>query len=169
MVTAGEFREDLWFRLNVFPIVIPSRRNRKFDIPSLVHHFIDRKSNKFSRSEYPVLASGAMDTLMEYHWPGNVRELENIIERAMILNQGTPLNFNHLLKPSAKTVASESTTMDTEFLNLDLMVSNHIKRALDLTNGKIHGAGGAAELLGINANTLRSKKKKLGIKSHRKS
>lgn len=99
MVNKGDFRKDLWFRLNVFPILIPPLKERKMDIPSLVQHFINRKSKKINRSGHLALAPGAMDLLMEYDWPGNVRELENIIERALILNQGEPLTFSNLLKP----------------------------------------------------------------------
>ncbi len=82
MIASGRFREDLWFRLNVFPIMIPPLRQRREDIPALVHHFIDRKSMELKLTERPVLAPGAIDRLIAYDWPGNVRELENMIERA---------------------------------------------------------------------------------------
>ncbi|GAB6909639.1 hypothetical protein DESC_810070 [Desulfosarcina cetonica] len=100
MVKEGRFREDLWFRLNVFPIHIPPLRQRKSDIPSLVHHFIDRKLKAFGLSEHPVLAPGAMERLTAYAWPGNVRELENMVERALIRHQSRdenlPLRFDDL-------------------------------------------------------------------------
>ncbi len=165
MVKSNNFREDLWFRLNVFPIVIPSLRNRKTDIPSLVQHFIGRKSRKINRPDYPFLAPGAIDALMDYHWPGNVRELENIIERALILNQGEPLVFDSLLKPPRSDSETQAHQVKG-FLSLDEMISRHIARAINQCKGKIHGIGGAAELLGLNANTLRSKMKKLGMKTH---
>ncbi len=162
-VRRNEFREDLWFRLNVFPIIIPPLRERKKDIPALVHHFIDRKAHMVSRGQHPVLAPGAIDTLIEYRWPGNVRELENIIERSLILSQGNPLRFESLVNQSAGSLNDSSSEQDSEFIELDDAVKKHIKMALTLANGKIHGIRGAAELLGINANTLRSKMKKLGI------
>ena len=97
MVRAGRFREDLWFRLNVFPIEVPPLRDRKGDIPALVQHFIERKAGELKIGETPQLAPGAIDRLMAYDWPGNVRELENLVERAMILrHRGEPLRFDEL-------------------------------------------------------------------------
>jgi transcriptional regulator with PAS, ATPase and Fis domain len=81
MVKLHQFREDLWFRLNVFPIWIPPLRERKADIPALLQHFISLKARELKLPTIPTLSSGAIDPLMEYHWPGNVRELENVIER----------------------------------------------------------------------------------------
>ena len=97
MIASGRFREDLWFRLNVFPITIPPLRQRREDIPALVHHFIDRKSMELKLTERPVLAPGAIDRLIAYDWPGNVRELENMIERALIQHRGGVLSFETLL------------------------------------------------------------------------
>ena len=97
MIASGRFREDLWFRLNVFPIMIPPLRQRREDIPALVHHFIDRKSMELKLTERPVLAPGAIDRLIAYDWPGNVRELENMIERALIQHRGGVLSFETLL------------------------------------------------------------------------
>ena len=91
MVRSKQFREDLWFRLNVFPIRIPPLRERKEDIPPLVHHFIDRKSRELKLHPSPKLAPGAIERLVAYHWPGNVRELENIVERDLILHKDEPL------------------------------------------------------------------------------
>jgi transcriptional regulator with GAF, ATPase, and Fis domain len=163
MANEGKFRMDLWFRLNVFPIHIPPLRDRKMDIPSLVQHFINRKSKKIYKSGHLALAPGAIDQLMEYDWPGNVRELENIIERALILNQGDPLSFSNLLKPFTEQKTVESSGQENKFLSLDKMISNHIRKALDMACGRIQGVGGAAELLDINANTLRSRMRKMGI------
>jgi transcriptional regulator with GAF, ATPase, and Fis domain len=87
MVKNRKFREDLWFRSNVFPILVPPLRHRSSDIPSLVKHFIDRKAKELKISATTTLAHGAIDSLMAYDWPGNVRELENVIERAMILHR----------------------------------------------------------------------------------
>jgi transcriptional regulator with GAF, ATPase, and Fis domain len=162
MVRAGRFREDLWFRLNVFPIEVPPLRERKGDLPALLQHFIERKAAELKIGETPELAPGSIDALMAYHWPGNVRELENLVERAMILrHRGEPLFFEGLSgePPSAAaTVPGEDGP-----LSLDAIVARHIRRVLSLTGGKIHGPGGAGELLEINPNTLRHRMKKLGI------
>ncbi len=164
MVKTKEFREDLWFRLNVFPILIPRLRDRKMDIPSLVQHFIDRKSRKINRPDNPVMGPDAIDTLMAYHWPGNVRELENIVERALILNRGEALSFNHLLNPAAAEMPTKPEPQEHGLLSMADMTARHIHKALDLTRGRIQGPGGAAAILDMNPNTLRSRMKKLGIK-----
>ena len=163
MIREGTFREDLWFRLNVFPIVIPPLRERKSDIPALVRHFIDRKSNELGIRKPPRLSPGAIDLLMAYDWPGNVRELENIVERALIVHkEGEPLFFDNLLpqKVTKETVARPS---GNESLLIDDVMARHIKYVLDLTKGKVHGEGGAAEVLGINASTLRARMRNLGV------
>ncbi len=98
MVESGHFAK-LWFRLNVFPIIIPPLRHRREDIPALVQYFIDKKSRQFRLKERPVFATGVMDRLREYSWPGNVRELENVIERELILNGSGLLRFDNLVKP----------------------------------------------------------------------
>ena len=163
MVKNRMFREDLWFRLNVFPILVPPLRHRRSDIPSLVQHFIDRKAKELKIATTPVLGDGAIDTLMTYDWPGNVRELENVIERAMILHQGNPLLFDDLglspIEPDKTMVSGHK----EEILELDALIKDHIRRVLQLTGGKIHGPGGAGEVLGVNPGTLRSKMKKLDI------
>lgn len=97
MIRSERFREDLWFRLNVFPIIIPPLRQRKEDIPSLVNHFIEQKSIDMKLTNIPKLAYGAIEQLMSYDWPGNVRELENVIERTLILDRTGPLDFNNVL------------------------------------------------------------------------
>jgi transcriptional regulator with GAF, ATPase, and Fis domain len=160
LVTQGDFREDLWFRLNVFPIWIPPLRERKADIPALLQHFINLKSKELKLPAIPSLAPAAVDTLLDYHWPGNVRELQNIIERALILNPKGPLRFDHILVNNrGKTSRKSGGKRD----NLEEVISAHIRSVLNKTDGKIHGPGGAAELLGINANTLRNRMNKLGI------
>jgi len=163
MVKARQFREDLWFRLNVFPIRIPPLRDRKEDIPALVHHFMERKAREMKFSDPPPLGSGAMDRLMAYHWPGNVRELENVIERALILSKGRPLAFEDLSAERPEDRSSVPEIPQGRSLNLNETVSAHIRRVLALTRGKVHGKGGAAELLGINASTLRNRMNQLGI------
>jgi transcriptional regulator with GAF, ATPase, and Fis domain len=163
MVRSGRFREDLWFRLNVFPIAVPPLRDRPSDIPALVQHFIGRNAGELKIGETPRLAPGAIDDLMAYGWPGNVRELENLVERAMILHRGEPLRFDDLARLSSEEVGSIPLATDEETLDLDTFVARHIRKVLGITGGKIHGPGGAGELLGINPNTLRYKMRKLGI------
>jgi transcriptional regulator with PAS, ATPase and Fis domain len=163
MVREGTFREDLWFRLNVFPIVIPPLRERKSDIPALVQHFIDRKSHELGIKNPPRLSPGAIDLLMAYHWPGNVRELENIVERALIVNkEGEALSFDNLL-PHQETRETTVRPEVNESLLMDDAMARHIKYVLDLSKGKVHGKGGAAEVLGVNASTLRARMRNLGI------
>jgi transcriptional regulator with GAF, ATPase, and Fis domain len=168
MVKLHQFREDLWFRLNVFPIWIPPLRERNSDIPALVQHFISLKARELKLPTIPTLSSGAIDPLMEYHWPGNVRELENVIERTLILNPAGPLTFEHLnLGQLKKTSELGVQTEDKD--NLDKIISQHIRRVLSKTKGKVHGPDGAAAVLGINPSTLRNRMKKLGIVYGRKS
>jgi DNA-binding NtrC family response regulator len=129
----------------------------------MVQHFIERKTKDLKISDIPALAPGAINTLMAYDWPGNVRELENVIERAIILHRGGPLRFGELgLSPSMPVNATAGTSKD-ETLELDAMIKYHIQRVLKLTGGKIHGPGGAGEVLGVNPDTLRYRMKKLGI------
>ncbi len=168
MVEEERFREDLWFRLNVFPIWIPPLRERKSDIPTLVQHFIALKSRELKLPHVPTLSSGTMDIMMDYHWPGNVRELQNIIERALILNPSGPLS------PEDISIASPHRSenfrrADEATERLDDVISNHIRRALSKTKGKVSGEDGAAALLGINPSTLRNRMKKLGIDYGRSS
>jgi PAS domain S-box-containing protein len=163
MVKNKTFREDLWFRLNVFPLLIPPLRLRIEDIPALAQHFIERKTKELKLGDTPDLAAGAIDTLMAYHWPGNVRELENVIERAMILHMGNPLRFDDLGLSSVEPVNATAGALKDETLELDALVKRHIQRVLKLTGGKIHGPGGAGEVLRVNPDTLRYRMKKLGI------
>ena len=168
MVERGQFREDLFFRLNVFPILIPPLRERKTDIPAFVHHFIEKKSRQMALPAVPTLAPGEIDALMAYDWPGNVRELENAVERAIIVSGGKPLTFGDIIvTPGARARengAGEETTMTLRETEV-----RQIRRALDKTMGKVSGKGSAAELLGINPGTLRNRMKKLGIPFGRKT
>ncbi len=164
LVESGKFREDLWFRLNVFPIWIPPLRERKADIPALLQHFIKMKSRDLKLSSIPHVAPSAIDSLLDYHWPGNVRELQNIIERALILNPAGPISFDQVLG-----AGKSSRTRRKRSDNLDEVIVAHVKSVLNKTQGKIHGPGGAAELLGVNANTLRNRMNKLGIAYGRKT
>ena len=169
MVERKQFREDLWFRLNVFPIRIPPLRERKEDIPALIHHFVVRKSKELKLPTPPPLAAGVIDRLMVYHWPGNVRELENAVERALILSRGIPLSFDDLIgeKPDERAMIR----VETQGVPLKLgeAMSQHIRRVLEITKGKVHGRGGAAEVLGINPSTLRNRMNQLGIRYGRRA
>jgi formate hydrogenlyase transcriptional activator len=168
MVKRKEFREDLWFRLNVFPILVPPLRHRSSDIPALVQHFIERKAKELKIIIPPKLADGAIEALMAYDWPGNVRELENVIERAMILHGGNPLRFDDLDLSSVESVKATASVPEDGTLELDALIKCHIQRVLKLTGGKIHGPGGAGEVLGVNPDTLRSRMKRLGIPFRKK-
>ncbi len=161
MVAAGTFREDLWFRISVFPIEIPPLRMRRPDIPALVHHFLTKKCKELKLPVQPILEDLAIDDLMNYRWPGNVRELENIVERALILHDSGPLSFRGVLSISRTACPDPSDEPDNQ--ELDAVLANHIRRILAETKGKIHGPGGAAEILGVNPSTLRNKISKLGI------
>jgi DNA-binding NtrC family response regulator len=133
----------------------------------LVHFFIERKSKELKIHTPPVILPGSIERLKAYHWPGNVRELENIIERALIQSRGqkesTPLRFEHFAFSDKDREPRVLLAQEQEFLPLDEAVVQHIQKALHQTRGKIHGANGAAKLLRINPNTLRSRMRKLGI------
>jgi transcriptional regulator with GAF, ATPase, and Fis domain len=168
MITQNRFREDLFYRLKVFPIVIPPLRERITDIPALVQYFIQKKARDMKLTTTPTLAYDAIDDLMAYHWPGNVRELENAVERALILSQGKPLTFDFVKTSQNKTAPPVIADTEGEVLNLNLTIARQIRKALAASNGKVHGKGGTAELLGLNPGTLRHKMKKLGIPFGRK-
>ena len=170
MVKTKEFREDLWFRLNVFPITIPPLRYRKEDIPALVNYFVERKTREMKLKYRPVPAPKEMERLQHYAWPGNVRELENTVERELIRHQlqsaGQPLRFQgfeNMPEPEPMTESIESQPFTEELLNLDDMNRVHIQKVMNKTNGKIQGKDGAAALLCIHSSTLRHRLIKLGI------
>ncbi len=167
MVRSGAFREDLWFRLNVFPIAVPPLRDRKEDIPALVHHFIERKSKELKIYPQPSIAAEEMEHLKAAHWPGNVRELENLIERELIHSRGRRnngrLHFDRLDIPEKTEGTLIEQGEGAEILPLDEVVSRHIRKTLQRTQGRISGPKGAALLLGVNPHTLRSRMEKLGI------
>jgi DNA-binding NtrC family response regulator/ligand-binding sensor domain-containing protein len=153
----GKFREDLYYRLNVFPIVIPPLRERKEDIPLLVKHFAEKYSAK-SGKQVEIVTQNVIDTLQAYHWPGNVRELENIIERAVIISPEKKLVLGDWLSKSP------ATSTDDTFTTLDENERKHIIAALELTKWRVSGEKGAAKILGINPKTLQSRMIKLDIK-----
>lgn len=172
MVRHREFREDLWFRLNVFPIRIPALRERISDIPDLVSHFIHRKSREMNFRIPPVPAPGFLEALRGHHWPGNVRELENIIERALIRNLSASPDTPLIFEPFESRTISEEKEMSYDencSYNLDEVVRQHIISVLRIAKGRVKGERGAAALLGINPSTLRNRMKKLGIPFGRKA
>ena len=173
MVRDGQFREDLLFRLNVFPITIPPLRQRISDIPELIHHFVERKSREMNLRIKRLPAHSSIKKLQTYRWPGNVRELENVVERALIRSiassYGTLLTFDepvpgqpHLEPPLTKPGMPV-------ILNLNEMTRKHIETILQMTGGKIQGTSGAASLLGVHSSTLRNRMKKLGVAYRKKS
>lgn len=168
MVQDGRFREDLWFRLNVFPINVPPLRERTVDIPALVQHFITLKAKELKLASIPTITPRAIESAMSYHWPGNVRELQNIIERALILNPQGPIEFGNLGNASLKP-ADRTEIPSMRSYKLDETIAHHISSVLEITGGKINGADGAAELLGVNPSTLRNRMRKLGIRYGRKA
>jgi formate hydrogenlyase transcriptional activator len=151
------FREDLFYRLNVFPISIPPLRMRAEDIPQLVSHFVDKYARKFGR-KYESLPKSTMKALQEHPWPGNVRELEHVIERAVIISPGPILRLADPLE--RKPVAAA----DGPDKGLEAVERGHILKVLQQTRWKIEGEGGAASILGLNPSTLRSRIKKLDIR-----
>jgi len=169
MIAARQFREDLWFRLNVFPIQIPPLRKRKEDVPALVRHFVAKKAAELKLPNVPKVAPGAIDRLVAYAWPGNVREMENLVERALIVNPKVPLTFGEVGLPERPMWTTSPFTDEGRLPPFDEMVSDYIRQVLEMTNGKIHGPGGAAQVMAINPSTLRSKISKLGIRYTRKS
>ena len=163
LVAQGYFREDLWFRLNVFPIRIPPLRSRRSDIPALVDYFIEKKSRGLKLHIKPPLSADAIQRLADYNWPGNVRELENVVERELILNRGEALTFLNISPRSPGRDSSGGPVSKNGVLSLDEFFTRHVKNVLALCNGRINGPGGAAEILNIKPNTLRNRLKRLGI------
>jgi transcriptional regulator with GAF, ATPase, and Fis domain len=158
-VAEGRFRLDLYYRLNVFPIELPPLRQRKEDIGSLVRFFLD----KFSKSSGKLISKidkKSLESLQQYDWPGNIRELEHIIERQVILTAGDEITDLMLpvTSPMAMSFFGSVETMEE-------MERMHIMKALKACEGRVSGSIGAAKLLGIPAQTLYSKMKKLGIES----
>jgi formate hydrogenlyase transcriptional activator len=184
-VAVGRFRSDLFYRLNVFPLELPPLRDRRSDIPQLVNFFLQRFANKLGR-EIEAPPRETMDLLMDYPWPGNIRELQNIIERAVVLATGPVLSIDPAFLPKiqaagdsrhASPVLSSKTDLrvtessgrpaKNSFPSLAQMERDHIRAALDRCGGVIDGPKGAARILNLHPNTLRSRMGKLGIDRRR--
>ncbi len=131
MVAANQFREDLWFRINIFPITVPPLRERKQDIPALVRHFTEKKSKALKLSTVPKLDSGAIDRLLAYEWPGNVREMENVIERALIVNPTGPLSFDNIGLSTGVQKSENRFENEKQMPKYDDMISGYIQQALE--------------------------------------
>lgn len=184
MVKAGTFREDLWYRINIFPILLPRLRERVEDIPDLVRHFVQRAAHRF---QLPLVEASSADMamLMNYGWPGNIRELGAVIDRAVILGNGKTLaiaaalglsqpvtalpddsepTFYEVIPESLPRSAPAAPVIDeSPILPLDQAMKLHIERALVATEGRIEGKDGAAALLQINPHTLRARMRKHGL------
>jgi PAS domain S-box-containing protein len=154
----GKFREDLFYRLNVFPITIPPLRQRSEDIPLLVNHFVAKFNKKIGR-KIDSISQDTMNALQDYHWPGNVRELESVIERAIITSQGNSLQI--LDRFDTTRMKEEPEGEDVKAL-ADLE-HDHILQVLRKTSWRIEGKNGAAVILGLNPSTLRARMRKFGI------
>jgi transcriptional regulator with GAF, ATPase, and Fis domain len=168
LVAMGNFRDDLYYRLGVFPVRIPPLRERKADIPALVEHFVQKKAREMGLHSVPTLAPGAIDRLMGHDWPGNVREVANIVERALIQSNGKPLLFMKFMTSPGGTNQEPAAAQEPVGLTLEEMEALHVRRTLEMTRGRIEGKDGAAVLLGINPSTLRARMRKLHIPFGRK-
>ena len=154
-VREGTFRQDLFYRLNVYPIQVPPLRDRRDDIPLLAHYYLAQFSAEAGKKVDRIDAA-SLERLQAYDWPGNVRELKNLIERAVLLSTDTYLLLPEFgAEPASETLRDDMTLAELE--------RQHILQTLGRTGGKIDGRGGAAERLGLHHNTLRSRMKKLGI------
>ncbi len=169
MIRHGKFREDLYFRLKVFPIEIPPLRRRKRDIPALVQHFLREKALELAIPGMPALSPGALEELTAYDWPGNVRELENAVERALIICGQRPLTFSDLQRSCDRDLPASNDPSSQSISHLDEVMATHIRKALTVTHGRIEGPQGAAFRLHIHPATLRQKMRKLGIPFGRKA
>jgi len=153
-VRDGRFREDLYYRLNVFPISVPPLRERRDDIPLLVWAMVEEFSKVLGKTIERIPKKN-MEAMERYHWPGNIRELRNLVERAMILSSGATLVVD---------VQDGSSPIATQPMTIEGMERMHINSVLERTGWRIRGRNGAAEILGLKPTTLNSRMKKLGIR-----
>lgn len=169
LIKENKFREDLYYRLNVFPIQSPALRDRIDDLPLLVKHFINKVCRRINKPQ-PKVSLAQMQLLEQYTWPGNIRELENIIERQIILAKGDKITFDILAKQTNNTQVPVKTVAPSELMSATqhkALEKSNIEKALQHCKGKIYGKDGAAELLGLKPTTLSSKIKKYEISRHR--
>src|SRR5262249_3335451 len=164
-VRAGRFRADLYYRLNVVPLTVPPLRERRADIPQLVAFFLSRFAKRHSK-RVTAVARETMELLESYRWPGNIRELQNVIERAVVLTMGSTLVLDPGLLPrlpAARSAESSSPPVASPAQTLEDVERRHILEVLARTRRVIEGPAGAARILNLHPNTLRSRMKKLGI------
>jgi transcriptional regulator with GAF, ATPase, and Fis domain len=157
-IEVGKFREDLFYRLNVYPIEVPPLRERRDDIPLLINHFVNKISKRLGKTITKIPQS-AIDSLMKFSWPGNVRSLENVIERSIITTQGDTLELD-----GSSLVVIDNKGNKLKKATLEEVEREHITSILESTNWRVSGPKGAAKILGINSNTLVSRMRKLRIK-----
>jgi transcriptional regulator with GAF, ATPase, and Fis domain len=158
----GQFRSDLYYRLNVFPIQSPALRDRREDIPLLVRHFVQKYAASLGKTIETVPLT-TLARLQAYSWPGNVRELQHVIERAVIVSRGSTLEFGDWLRePTAESGAGKASVT-----TLEEMEREHILKTLEITGWRVSGESGAARLLGLKPTTLEARMKKLGIERKR--
>jgi formate hydrogenlyase transcriptional activator len=155
-VRQGRFREDLWYRLNIFPITMPPLRDRPEDIPLLVEFYVRKIAKRLGKT-IEIIPAGVMDVLQQYHWPGNIRELENVLERAVINSFGPKLRLIDQLTKPIKDIGKRSKT-------LEAVERGYMLQVLEQTRWKVSGKGSAAEILGLDRSTLRARMLKLNIK-----
>jgi formate hydrogenlyase transcriptional activator len=158
MILEKQFRSDLYYRLNVFPIHVPPLRERPEDIPLLVHHFVQQATQRMGKT-VDTIPSETMEALIHFRWPGNIRELENVIERAVILSPG------HVLRLSPRDLKSRIAPGQNpdRHQTLEEVERSHILKTLKETSWVLSGPSGAAARLGLNRSTLYFRMKKLGI------
>jgi formate hydrogenlyase transcriptional activator len=169
-IQEGRFRADLYYRLNVLPMVLPPLRQRRSDIPLLTSFFVERYSRQLGKQIIGV-AQDTMKILSQYDWPGNIRELQNVIERAVVLSRGSVLRLGRDLLPLSAEAPSDDEavvsftgqSLNGESHSLEQVEKRHILEVLTQTKWVIEGANGAARILDLHPNTLRSRMKKLGL------
>jgi formate hydrogenlyase transcriptional activator len=155
-VRNGRFREDLWYRINIFPITMPPLRDRMDDIPLLVDFYVKKISKRLGKT-IEIIPKSVISTLQNYHWPGNVRELQNVLERAMLNSSGPTLQLVDGLKKSSRDLTASKKTLEE-------VERDYIVRILERTQWKVGGKNSASEILGLNRSTLRARMRKLDIK-----
>jgi len=157
-VQEGKFREDLFYRLNVFPITVPPLRERQEDIPPLVWHFLDLLCQRMGRS-IETVHSATMDAFKSYYWPGNIRELRNVIERFLITSTGTVFRAKLPSVAAAEADARPQTFEEVE--------RNYLLCIMEMVGWRVRGEGGAAQIMRLKPTTLESRMQKLGISRHK--
>jgi formate hydrogenlyase transcriptional activator len=161
MVKSGQFRSDLYYRLNVFPIPLPPLRERPEDIPSLVEHFVEIYSRRMNK-QIDQIPAETMLALASYQWPGNIRELQNFIERSVIVSSGS------VLRPPLATLKAAAETESSQATTLEQAEREHIRKILEQTRWVVAGPNGAAARLGMKRSTLYFRMQKLGISRNKR-